>query len=109
MGLLETLLVAFVVLRLCDVIDWSWSLVLLPLWLMLALYVSLAAVAVAAAASGNKRRRSARRCCSLSGGADGPGLGHLPRTQVHADRTPPQGPTRQRNQRVRVRDPRRCR
>lgn len=32
MGVLEMLGVAFVVLKLCKVIDWSWWLVTLPFW-----------------------------------------------------------------------------
>lgn len=32
MGMFETLGLIFIVLKLCDVIDWSWWLVLLPLY-----------------------------------------------------------------------------
>lgn len=33
--LLDVLLVAFIVLKLCGVIDWSWMVVLWPLWVQL--------------------------------------------------------------------------
>ena len=36
-GVLSILLVAFIVLKLCGVITWSWWLVLLPLWVPIAL------------------------------------------------------------------------
>ena len=36
-GVLSILLVAFIVLKLCGVITWSWWLVLLPLWAPIAL------------------------------------------------------------------------
>ena len=32
-GIVELLLVAFIVLKLCDVIDWSWWWVLSPIWI----------------------------------------------------------------------------
>lgn len=38
MGLLETLTVIFIVLKLCGVIDWSWWLVWAPMYPALALY-----------------------------------------------------------------------
>jgi hypothetical protein len=31
-GILDLVLVTFVVLKLCNVIDWSWGLVLMPMW-----------------------------------------------------------------------------
>jgi len=39
MGLLGVLLVIFIVLKLVGVIDWSWWLVLIPLWISLGLFV----------------------------------------------------------------------
>ena len=41
---LSLLAIAFVVLKLCTVIDWSWWWVLLPLWGPLAIYVIVFAV-----------------------------------------------------------------
>ena len=38
MGLLEVLLVVFIILKLIGTIDWSWGLVLLPLWIDIGLY-----------------------------------------------------------------------
>lgn len=32
-GFLDLVLITFVVLKLCNVIDWSWWLVLIPLWI----------------------------------------------------------------------------
>ena len=50
LGVLDVLGVAFVVMRLCGVISWSWWAVLAPFWVPLALLVLifLAALAVAA-------------------------------------------------------------
>ena len=31
-GILDLVLITFVVLKLCNVIDWSWWLVLMPMW-----------------------------------------------------------------------------
>jgi hypothetical protein len=41
MGILDVLLIVFVVLKLCGVITWSWWLVLSPLWIW-AILVALA-------------------------------------------------------------------
>ncbi len=46
LGLLGTLGVVFVVLKLCAVIDWSWWLVLAPLYVGLAIVLVLFAIAV---------------------------------------------------------------
>ena len=57
---LELLLVAFVVLKLCDVIGWSWWWVLAPFWIPVALVVLLllgAGVALAAVAGMRRSRR----------------------------------------------------
>ena len=35
---LDLLLVAFIVLKLCGVIDWSWGVVLFPLWIQLGIF-----------------------------------------------------------------------
>lgn len=43
-GVLEALGVAFIILKLCDVIDWSWWLVTPPLWGPFALLLSIVAV-----------------------------------------------------------------
>lgn len=49
-GLFSTLLtIAFIVLRLCNVIDWAWVWVLAPLWIPLALYLLLSLIVVVAA------------------------------------------------------------
>ena len=44
-GVCNLLGVAFIVLRLCDVIDWSWWWVLAPLWGPLAILLAILAVA----------------------------------------------------------------
>lgn len=41
MGFLEALLIAFIVLKLCGVIDWSWWAVLIPLFVDVVLYGSI--------------------------------------------------------------------
>lgn len=44
-GLLSTLLlVAFIILKLCHVIEWSWLWVLSPLWIPLALSIIIVAI-----------------------------------------------------------------
>jgi len=45
-GVSETslLTIAFVVLKLCRVIDWSWWWVLSPVWIVLALYILVAII-----------------------------------------------------------------
>lgn len=43
-GILELLTVAFVILKLCHVIDWSWWWVLAPTWIPLALVLAVALV-----------------------------------------------------------------
>jgi hypothetical protein len=69
-GVIGALGIAFVVLRLCGVIDWSWWLVTLPFWGGLALIVAVLALgalgigvwgAVAAALSPLRRRSDAKR------------------------------------------------
>ena len=46
-GLLSTLLtVAFIVLKLCHVIEWSWLWVLAPLWIPLALVLAILVIAL---------------------------------------------------------------
>lgn len=42
LGLLETATLVFVVLKLAGLIDWSWWLVLTPLWVAAALWITLA-------------------------------------------------------------------
>lgn len=39
MGFLEVLQIVFIVLKLCGVIDWSWWLVLIPLFVAVLLYL----------------------------------------------------------------------
>jgi hypothetical protein len=39
MGFLSTLLIAFIILKLCNQIDWSWWWVLSPLWIPIALII----------------------------------------------------------------------
>lgn len=49
-GRFSTLLtIAFIVLRLCNVIDWAWVWVLAPLWIPLALSLLLSLIVVVAA------------------------------------------------------------
>lgn len=49
-GFFSTLLtIAFIVLRLCNVIDWAWVWVLAPLWIPLALSLLLSLIVVVAA------------------------------------------------------------
>lgn len=38
-GLMSMLQIIFIVLKLCGLIDWSWPVVLIPLWIGLALYI----------------------------------------------------------------------
>lgn len=46
MGFLEILTIVFVVLKLCGAIDWSWWLVLLPMFIAVALYILISSVCV---------------------------------------------------------------
>lgn len=45
-GLLGVLQIVFVVLKLCGLINWSWGLVLIPLWIMLVEIVILVVIAI---------------------------------------------------------------
>jgi uncharacterized protein (DUF983 family) len=54
---LEILTVAFIVLKLCKVIDWSWVWILAPVWIPIALVVVLKIVK-AIMLSSMKRRKS---------------------------------------------------
>lgn len=36
-GILDVVQIVFIILKLCGVINWSWWVVLLPLWVMLAI------------------------------------------------------------------------
>lgn len=47
--LMPVLLVVFIVLKLCDLIHWSWVWVLAPLWLGSALFISVWVIAFAGA------------------------------------------------------------
>lgn len=65
-GILGLLGVAFVVLKLCEVIDWSWWWVTAPFWGGLALLLGIAAVAgivylVASAFGATPKQRRRRR------------------------------------------------
>ena len=44
LGLGDVLLIVFIVLKLCHVIDWSWWWVLSPLWIMVGVVVLLAII-----------------------------------------------------------------
>lgn len=39
LGILEVLTIVFIVLKLCNVITWSWAIVLSPLWIGLLIYL----------------------------------------------------------------------
>lgn len=39
LGILETLTIVFIVLKLCKVVTWSWAVVLSPLWIGLLIYL----------------------------------------------------------------------
>lgn len=45
-GFFGLLTIAFIVLKLCDVIDWSWMWVLAPLWIPLALIAAVLVIIV---------------------------------------------------------------
>lgn len=45
-GFVELLQLAFIILKLCKVINWSWWLVLIPLWIEIILVVGIIAFAV---------------------------------------------------------------
>ena len=53
-GTTGLLLVAFVVLRLCNIINWSWVWVLSPLWIPIALSLVVAGVLVVCALVANE-------------------------------------------------------
>jgi hypothetical protein len=42
MGFIEVLTLVFVVLKLTGMIDWSWWMVLAPMWMALILYITIA-------------------------------------------------------------------
>jgi hypothetical protein len=50
-GFAGLLTVAFVVLKLCDVIDWSWWWVLSPMWISVAIAVTFLVIAAVVAAA----------------------------------------------------------
>ena len=54
-GLLDVLLVIFVVLKLLKVITWSWWLVLMPLWIGIGLVILVILCAIIVAAIDNRR------------------------------------------------------
>lgn len=37
MGILEILQIVFIILKLCNVVNWSWKVVLIPLWIAIGL------------------------------------------------------------------------
>ena len=45
-GFFELLQIVFITLKLCKVINWSWWLVLLPLWAELALLITIIVLAI---------------------------------------------------------------
>jgi len=55
LGLLDVLLVIFVVLKLLKVITWSWWLVLMPLWIGIGLLILVILCAIIVAAIDNRR------------------------------------------------------
>ena len=55
LGLLDVLLVIFVVLKLLKVITWSWWLVLMPLWIGIGLVILVILCVIIAAAIDNRR------------------------------------------------------
>lgn len=46
LGLLGVLQLIFVVLKLCNLINWSWPAVLMPLWIWIGLYIFILAIAI---------------------------------------------------------------
>lgn len=48
-GLLDVLLIVFIVMKLCGVIAWSWAVVLIPLWIEIGILVISIVVVVYAA------------------------------------------------------------
>lgn len=60
-GFIGVLQLIFIVLKLCKVIEWSWWLVLIPLWIELALCVLIIVVVVIAAIVKGKIRDRNRR------------------------------------------------
>lgn len=46
MGFLEVLQIVFIVLKLCNVIDWHWALVFIPAYISFVLYVLVIAIKV---------------------------------------------------------------
>lgn len=57
-GVLTVLQIVFIVLKLCDVITWSWWAVLIPLWIDLAICVILIIVLVLINNRPYKKRKS---------------------------------------------------
>ena len=41
MGLLDVILIVFIILKLTNLISWSWWIVLIPLWITIILLISL--------------------------------------------------------------------
>ena len=55
----DLLLVAFIVLKLCGVINWSWVWVLAPLWIPLVVFlIIIGIILITQKVSGNNRRRT---------------------------------------------------
>ena len=55
LGILDVLLIIFVVLKLLKVITWSWWLVLMPLWVSVGLVILIILCAIIVAAIDNRR------------------------------------------------------
>ena len=55
-GFLGLLTVAFIVLKLCNVISWSWWWVLAPIWIPTALVVAILIIAMVGVLAGEVRR-----------------------------------------------------
>lgn len=61
MGFLGTLQIVFIVLKLCNIIHWSWVIVLIPLWVDLGVIIIFLAVILADKVGREWRRKKRRK------------------------------------------------
>ena len=56
-GFLDLLAIAFIVLKLCGVINWSWWWVLAPIWIQVAIIIIVVIIIVAVGAHDNAKKK----------------------------------------------------
>lgn len=57
MGYLKLLSIAFIILKLCEVIDWSWWIVLAPVWINIILIIIVSVIKAFAVLAENEEKK----------------------------------------------------